>query len=135
MSLKNLTSTAILICAALILSGCANEGSTVLKKVSEAEVEGKIFVGKTTRDQVRAMYGSPLETSYTDTGLEIWKYQYDDTTGLNVENIASQVLTLGLAGSKHTGDRKELVVLFDEKNIVKRFNMSVSPVTKGKGLF
>ena len=135
MSVKGLSTTVLLICTALVFTGCANEGSTVLKKISEEEVQGKIVVGKTTRDQVRGMYGSPLETTYTDAGLEIWKYQYDDTTGLNAENIASAVLTLGLAGSKHTGDRKELIVLFDENNIVKRFNMSVSPVTKGTGLF
>ena len=120
---------------ALMLVGCANQGSTVLKSITEAEVESKIVVGKTTRDEVRALYGSPLETKYTDSGLEIWTYQYDDTTGLNPENIASAVFTLGLAGSKQVGDRKELVVLFDENNVVKRFNMSKSPVTKGTGIF
>ena len=120
---------------ALMLVGCANQGSTVLKSLTEAEVESKIVVGKTTRDEVRALYGSPLETKYTDSGLEIWTYQYDDTTGLNPENIASKVFTLGLAGSKQVGDRKELVVLFDGNNVVKRFNMSKSPVTKGTGMF
>ena len=132
---KNFNTAVLAVCSCLALSGCANQGSTVLKNVSESEVESRIVVGKTTRDEVRTLYGSPLETKYTDVGLEIWTYQYDDTTGLNAENVASVVFTLGLAGSKQTGDRKELVVLFDENNIVKRFNMSKSPVTKGTGIF
>jgi outer membrane protein assembly factor BamE (lipoprotein component of BamABCDE complex) len=126
---------AFLVLVPLNLMGCANEGSTILKEVTEAEAERKITVGKTTRDEVRTMFGSPLETKYTDSGLEIWTYQYDDTTGLNAENIASLAFTLGLAGTKQTGDRKELVVLFDENNVVKRYNMSQSPVTKGTGIF
>ena len=124
-----------LVMVPLNLMGCANEGSTVLKEVSEAEAQSKITVGKTTRAEVRAMFGSPLETKYTDSGLEIWTYQYDDTTALNAETMASVIFTLGLAGTKQTGDRKELVVLFDENNVVKRYNMSKSPVTKGTGLF
>ena len=126
---------AFLVLVPLNLMGCANEGSTILKEVTEAEAERKITVGKTTRDEVRTMFGSPLETKYTDSGLEIWTYQYDDTSGLNAENLASFAFTLGLAGTKQTGDRKELVVLFDENNVVKRYNMSQSPVTKGTGIF
>ena len=54
------------------LTGCANTGSPVLKKLSESDVNLKIHPGKTTRAEVRSMYGSPLKTSYTNSGLEIW---------------------------------------------------------------
>jgi len=113
---------------------CANQGSTVLKKLSEADVNKNITVGKTTRNEIRAMFGSPLETKYTDSGLEIWRYRYEDTTGLNPANIASQTLTLGLAGSRRTGTEKELVILFNDDYTVKRFNMSEAPVQRGTGL-
>lgn len=118
----------------LLMISCANQGSTVLKKLSEADVNKNITVGKTTRNEIRAMFGSPLETKYTDSGLEIWRYQYEDTTGLNPANIASQTLTLGLAGSRRTGTEKELVILFNDDYTVKRFNMSEAPVQRGTGL-
>ena len=126
---------AFLIMVPLNLVGCANEGSTIFNEVSEAEAQSKITVGKTTREEVRLMFGSPHETKNTNSGLEIWTYQYDDTTALNAETMASVFLTLGLAGITQAGYRKELVVLFDENNTVKRYNMSKSPVTKGTSLF
>ena len=119
--------------ATFLIIGCANQGSTVLKKLSESDVNKNIVVGKTTRNQIRSMFGSPLETKYTDSGLEIWRYQYEDTTGFNPANIASQTLTLGLAGSRRIGTDKELVILFNDDYTVKRFNMSEAPVQRGTG--
>jgi hypothetical protein len=118
----------------LLFFGCANQGSIVLKKLSESDVNKQIIVGKTTRNQVRAAFGSPLETTYTDGGLEIWKYRFEDTTGWNAANIASQTLTLGLAGSRQVGLEKELIILYNDDYTVKRFNMSASPVQRGTGL-
>jgi outer membrane protein assembly factor BamE (lipoprotein component of BamABCDE complex) len=106
-----------------------------LKDLKESDVNAKIVVGKTTRNQVRAMFGSPLETTYTDGGLEIWKYRFEDTTGWNAGNIASATLTLGLAGSKQVGTEKELIILYNDDYTVKRFNMSSSPVQRGTGVF
>ena len=118
----------------LFFLGCANQGSTVLKKLNEADVNKNITVGKTTRNEIRAMFGSPLETKYTDSGLEIWRYHFEDTTGLNPANIASQTLTLGLAGSRRTGTEKELVILYNDDYTVKRFNISEAPVQTWTGL-
>jgi outer membrane protein assembly factor BamE (lipoprotein component of BamABCDE complex) len=125
----------IVILFLISLLGCANHGSTVLKELNESDVNSKITVGKTTRNQIRAMFGSPLETTYTDGGLEIWKYRFEDTTGWNPENVASQTLTLGLAGSKLVGTEKELIILYNDDYTVKRFNMSSSPVQRGTGIF
>jgi len=81
------------------------------------------------------MFGSPYKTSYTDNGSLIWTYQYDDTTALTPETVGSVLFTLGLAGTKSKGTRNVLVILFDEKNIVKKFNMSNSEVETGTILF
>ena len=116
------------------LAGCANTGSPVLKKLSESDVNLKILPGKTTRAEVRTMYGSPLETSYTNSGLEIWVYSYEDTTGLNVANIASKTFTLGIAGTRHVGTKKELIILFNDDYTVKKFNMSEATIQKGTRL-
>ena len=49
--------------------------------------------------------------------------------------LGSVVLTAGLLGSKAKGTRNELVILFDENDVVKRFNMSNSPIEAGTGIF
>ena len=36
---------------------------------------------------------------------------------------------------KSEGTRTELVILFDENDIVKRFNLSNSPIETGTGIF
>ena len=131
--MKILTKLSIMVGLFFIL-GCANTGSTVLKKLSEAEVNANIHIGKTTRNDIRAMFGSPLDTSFTASGLEIWRYEYEDTTGFNAANIASKTLTFGLAGSRRTGTMKELVILYNDDYTVKRFNMSEAPIQTGTGL-
>jgi hypothetical protein len=52
-----------------------------------------------------------------------------------METVGSVVLTAGLLGSKAKGTRNELVILFDENDVVKRFNMSNSPIEAGTGIF
>lgn len=81
-------------------------------------------MNKTTRAEIRTPFGSPLETTYTDAGLEIWKYKFEDVSGLNPANLASAVLTLGIAGQRLIGTEKELIILFNYDYTVKRFDMS-----------
>jgi hypothetical protein len=42
---------------------------------------------------------------------------------------------VNLFGSSMSGKRKELVILFDDADVVKRFNMSESDVQTKTGLF
>ena len=117
------------------LAGCTGAGNESIKNASEAQVKKQITEGITTKDQVQAMFGSPIKTSYTDNGSLIWTYQFDDTTALTPQTIGSVLFTWGLAGTKTKGTRNELVVLFDENNLVKKFNMSNSKINSGTNLF
>ena len=74
-------------------------------------------------------------TSFTATGTLIYKYRYDDTSAMNAKTVASVLFTYGLAGSKMEGTRLELVVLFDENNVVQNYNFSTSEINGGTGLF
>ena len=65
----------------------------------------------------------------------IWTYRYDNTSALTVETVGSVLLTFGLAGAKSEGTRNELVILFDENDVIKRYNMSNSPIETGTGIF
>ena len=50
----------------LILGGCGSTGNESIKNASEAQVKKQIIEGVTSKDQVQAMFGSPIKTSYTD---------------------------------------------------------------------
>ncbi|MGG7606064.1 hypothetical protein [Massilia sp. BKSP1R2A-1] len=123
--------TCVTIVAALALTGCASVGSESLRKETEATVSQKIVQGKTTKSEVRAMFGSPTKTSFTDGGLEIWNYDFANVSA----DAISYVPIVNLFGASASGKKKELVVMYDEKNIVKRFSMSEADVHQKTGLF
>ncbi|NDI86735.1 hypothetical protein [Undibacterium crateris] len=117
--------------ASICLMGCASVGNESLRKESESTARQKIVEGKTTKDEVRRMFGSPLKTSFTDGGLEIWNYEFSNVSA----DAISFVPIVNLFGASASGKKKELVVLFDQANVVKRFSMSESDVTQKTGLF
>jgi hypothetical protein len=119
----------------MVISGCANSGNKSVEDATPESVGAVLKVGETTKQEVEAIFGPPIETTYTDGGLLIWTYRYDDTSALTVETVGSVLLTLGLAGAKSEGTRNELVILFDENDVIKRYNMSNSPIETGTGIF
>ena len=129
--IKTLVSISVL----LFMTACSTVGNKSLDGLTEDRVNQSITVGKTTMLEVKKLYGSPFATNFTDGGLTVWTYMYDDTSALTAETIGSVVLTLGLAGTKARGTRNELVVLFDDKNVVKKYHMSNSPIESGTGVF
>jgi len=130
MKTKPIVSLLGLALAVLLFAGCASAGNASLKKETEQSVSTKIVAGKTTKVQVRSMFGSPGKTSFTDGGSEIWTYELSNMSadGINYVPFA------GLFGSSVSGTKKELVVLFDDANIVKKYSMSESPVSVKTGL-
>jgi hypothetical protein len=77
------------------------------------------------------MFGSPYETTYTDSGMLIWKFRLDDLKSDAVNFIP----IVNWFGSSMSGTRKELVILFDENDVVKRSNMSESDVETKTGVW
>lgn len=119
------------IIAAFALTGCASVGNETLRKETEVSVGQKIVQGKTTKPEVKAMFGSPTKTTFTDGGLEVWNYDFSNVSA----DAISYVPIVNLFGASASGKKKELVVMFDEANIVKRFAMSESDVSQKTGLF
>ena len=124
-----------LIALIIFLTACASAGNKAVEGLSQEDVKKSITLNQTTSDQVRQLFGSPMETSYTDGGLEIWKYEYVDASALTAETVGSAILTLGLAGSKSKGTKYELTLLFNDDGTVKKFNMNDSAVEAGTGIF
>jgi outer membrane protein assembly factor BamE (lipoprotein component of BamABCDE complex) len=117
--------------AALTLVGCASKGNESLRKETEVSIGTKLTEGKTTKSEVRKMLGSPLKTSFTDGGLEISTYEFDNVTS----DAINYVPVLNWLGSSASGTKKELVILFDKANVVQRYSMSESNVKTKTGLY
>ena len=129
--MKKITSVLCCVICAIAISGCASVGNETLRKETESTVAQKIVEGKTTKTEVKAMFGSPLKTSFTDGGLEIWSYELAKMSA----DAINYVPLVGLFGGTASGTKKELVLLFDDKGVVKRFSMSESAVKTKTGLF
>jgi predicted neutral ceramidase superfamily lipid hydrolase len=50
-------------------------------------------------------------------------------------DAVNYIPVINLFGSSASGQKKELVVLFDSNNIVKRYSMSESAVSQKTGIF
>jgi hypothetical protein len=121
----------ITVLASLFIVSCASTGNQTLKTESEVTITSKVQEGVTSAAEVKAMFGSPYETTYTDGGLMIWKYRLDDMRS----DAVNYIPIVNWFGSSMSGTRKELVVLFDDNDVVKRVNMSESDVKTKTGLF
>jgi outer membrane protein assembly factor BamE (lipoprotein component of BamABCDE complex) len=117
--------------AAITLTGCASKGNESLRKETEFSIGTKLTEGQTTKAEVRKMLGSPLKTSFTDGGLEISTYEFDNVTS----DAINYVPVLNWLGSSASGTKKELVILFDKGNVVQRYSMSESNVKIKTGLY
>lgn len=121
----------LVLITSLLLVSCASTGNQTLKTESEVSISSKIQQGVTTAPEIKAMFGSPYETTYTDGGLMIWKYRLDDMRS----DAVNYIPIVNWFGSSMSGTRKELVVLFDDNDVVKRVNMSESDVKTKSGIF
>ena len=127
--MKNIKVFASLIIMAFTVISCASVGNDTLREETEENVAAKIKEGFTTKSQIKQMYGSPITTNYTDGGLEIWKYEFTRTH----VKASSFVPIVGLFSGGQDGTKKELTILFDENDLVKKFNMSESDVELRSG--
>ena len=82
-------------------------GNQALKNESELTVRSKIVENKTTKDDVRKTFGSPDESSFTDNGKEIWKYEFANIKA----DAVNYIPIVNLFGSSSSGTKKQLVIL------------------------
>ncbi|MCD2528678.1 hypothetical protein AB7315_06785 [Providencia manganoxydans] len=128
--MKKIIIASVMALSVLSLAGCANSGNQSLKKETEQSVKAKITEGKSTKSDVKSVFGSPAETTFTDGGKEIWKYVFADVSA----DAVSYIPIVNLFGSSASGTKKELVVMFNGE-IVERYSMSESDHSTKTGLF
>jgi len=126
--LRNTAVIAALTCS--ILAGCASQGVQQLKDETPATVSSKITKGKSTKNDVRAAFGDPTETSFTDSGNELWRYRYTHSTAKGINFVP----VVNLLTSGADVDKKELVVFFDAEGVVKNYSMQSSKEETKNGI-
>lgn len=129
--MKSKLSVIALVAVTVFISGCASVGNETLRAESESTVKAKIVEGKTTKAEVKAMFGSPMKTTFTDGGLEVWTYEFSKVTA----DAVSYIPIVNLFGASASGTKKELVAMFDANGVLKRYAMSESDVKQKTGLF
>lgn len=116
------------IALSLLTAGCVSSGNKKLQKETETSVQSKIQEGKTNKNEVKGMFGSPDSVNFTDGGNEIWKYNFAKVK----VNGTSFIPFYGLFHNGTTGTNKELTILFNG-DTVKKFTMSESAIDTKSG--
>ncbi len=114
--------TVVVAGAVAAVFGCASVGNQVLKGQTSESVTQTITKGSSTMSQVRQAFGDPTETTFTDGGNEIWKYQY---THREATALGYVPVVMRFFGGEDV-DKKELVVLFDRAGVVVNYSMQES---------
>ncbi|NWF37658.1 hypothetical protein F3F96_00700 [Mariprofundus sp. NF] len=114
-----------------LLAGCASSGNEALRDETKQTVSNKIIEGTTTAAEVQAQYGAATSTSFTGDGLEIWTYEFENTSA----DAISYVPIVGSFGGTASGTKKQLTILFNESQVVKRVKLTEAAVKHKTGLF
>jgi outer membrane protein assembly factor BamE (lipoprotein component of BamABCDE complex) len=101
------------------LAGCASGGNDVLRSQDANAVDQNIIDGKTTRSEVQRIYGPPNATSFANAQTDIWIYRWVRSTA-KAENFIPYV---GAFVGGRDVQQKELVILFNDQNVVARHSM------------
>ena len=99
----------------VLLGGCAAVGNEKLRTETEASVSIRIVEGKTTKQEVKAMFGSPAKATFTDGGLEVWNFEFEKMSA----DAVSYIPIVNLFGSSASGKKKQLLVMFDAHDVVR----------------
>jgi hypothetical protein len=120
MNIKQCVSAAILAVLALAAAGCASSGNEVLKAHDAATVDRSVVDGQTTREEVQRIYGQPTRVSFLNEKNEMWTYTwaYSSAQGQNF------IPVVGAFTRAYDVRSKELVIVFNEKNVVVRHAMT-----------
>ena len=116
--------------SSVLLCGCASVGNESIADATYETVSGQLIKGKTRQQQVRELYGDPVKTSFTDSGNEIWEYEFARMHSKPTNFIPY----VSLIHSGAEGDKKSLVIFFDKSKVVQQYTISSSKVDVSQGL-
>lgn len=121
---------AVSLAGLLMVAACASGGNESIKNETAASVDAKIHDGVTTKEQVRAAYGDPVATDFTDSGHEKWVYTFTNSK----QDAANFIPLYGDLHQGNHGTEKHLTVIFTG-DVVWHHSMNNSAVKAKGGLF
>lgn len=113
----------------VLLVGCVSTGNVSMKEHTQDSIDTVIVKSKTTKQEVLAYFGAANSSSFTDSGNEIWTYRYDYSKPMARNFIPYNVFSMG-----ENTQTKELVILFDDKGIVKNYTFRQTATQSKAGL-
>lgn len=119
----------VLVVGLSALSGCTTTGSESLANETPESISNKIHKGVTTKQQLIDMLGAPMETTFTDGGLEVLTYEYT-----RLKPHAQNFIPYNVISQVADAKKKELVVLLDKNSRVKNLVMNISDTQKRWGV-
>jgi outer membrane protein assembly factor BamE (lipoprotein component of BamABCDE complex) len=105
---------------ALILGGCASRGNEVLRSQDATTVNANIVDGMTTQQEVQSLYGTPVKKHFISEKNEVWTYAWARATAQGQNFIP----IVGPLVRGYDVRKKELIVVFNENNVVARHTMT-----------
>lgn len=104
--------------AMAVSAGCSTAGNGRLVRLDAPEARGLLAPGTTTQADVRLAFGQGSVVRFRS-GWETWQYQYRE----GIAKGWDEVPYIGLATSRLARPTKELVVLFDDHGVVRRWSL------------
>ena len=101
----------------LMFVGCTTTGHYVEGRNFDESKKEKIIKGSSTKADILKLYGEPIDKGIDEKYNENWVYLYAET------NSQYNVWTSGSKADKHL---KKLIIVFDDKDIVRNFVYSDS---------
>ena len=99
-------------------AGCSTAGNGRLIRLDDPEARGLLVPGATTQAQVRQAFGQGSVVRFRS-GWATWQYQYRE----GIAKGWDQVPYIGLITSRLARPTKELVVLFDDRGVARRWSL------------
>nr|WP_310618177.1 outer membrane protein assembly factor BamE [Pantoea cypripedii] len=94
---------------AIVLTGCASGGNKSIEKETQIGVQSKIIKGKTTKQDIKTVYGDPTGVSISSDGKEQWNYVFTNT---QVSGKAF-IPIYGLFDNGASTNMKQLIIVFN----------------------
>jgi len=106
-----------------LLCGCASGRNESIADATPESVSTQLVKGRTTQENVRATYGDPAKITFTDSGNEIWEFDFSRVHSKPTNFIPYVNLI-------HSGAEGDI----DKTKIVRQYTISTSKVDVSQGL-
>lgn len=105
----------IAFCLVAMLAGCTS-GNKAISQLNSSQMASMIHDGRTSKAEIRAQFGEPSNIDLTNDGSEKWSFKHINTTA----KMMSYIPIVSTIKKGKNDVKRELVVLFDQKDIVKK---------------